>query len=429
VIDRRRLLATAAAQALPLLARGANAQTAIDSAPLLQREIDAAAKLGRVVSIPSGISYVSHLRLSENVRLVGAGRASRLVALGPGPMLAIERAESVAIENIGFDGSGRAPGGEAGLIEASNVADLRIVDCQVEHARGHGLRLERCGGRVERSNFADLFESALFSMDGLGLSVIDNTIRQCGNNGLQIWRSAKGDDGTIVRGNHIARVRADRGGDGPYGNGISVFRAGGVLSQGNVVRGCAFSGIRYNAGSDASISGNSCADLGETAIYVEFSFEGAVIEGNFVDGAAVGISITNFDQGGRVAACSGNVVRNIDRPLPQGAGLSGLGIHAEADTVVSGNAIDHASGAGLSIGFGSGLRNVVASANSVSDCEFGAAISVAPGAGSASLTGNSFARSRRGAVVGMAYDKIVADDLVAQAGRYPQLTITGNVVR
>ena len=115
--------------------------------------------------------------------------------------------------------------------------------------------------------------------------------------------------------------------------------------------------------------------------------------------------------------------------MPQGAGLSGLGIHAEADTVVSGNAIDHASGAGLSIGFGSGLRNVVASANSVSDCEFGAAISVAPGAGSASLTGNSFARSRRGAVVGMAYDKIVADDLVAQAGRYPQLTITGNVVR
>jgi uncharacterized secreted repeat protein (TIGR03808 family) len=429
MIDRRRLLAALAAPAVSgLWAGGAQAQ-AIDSGPLLQRDIDAAARLGRVVTIPSGISYVSRLRISANARLVGAGRSSRLVALGGGPMLAIERAESVALENIGFDGAGRAPGGEGGLIEASDVADLRILDCRVERAAGHGIKLERCGGRVERSNFADLSETALFAMDGAGLSVVDNVIRQCGNNGVQIWRGAKGDDGSIVRGNHIARVRADRGGDGPFGNGVSVFRAGGVLCEGNVIRACAFSGIRYNAGSDASINGNSCVDLGETAIYVEFGFEGAVVAGNLVDGAAVGISITNFDQGGRLASCSGNVVRNLDRPLPQGAGLSGLGIHAEADTVIAGNAVDHALGAGLSIGFGSGLRNVIATGNSISDCEFGAAVSVAPGAGSASVTNNNLARSRRGAIVGMAYDKVVADDLIAQAGRYPQLAITGNVVR
>ncbi len=426
MIDRRRLLA--ATVAAPLWPRAARAQSVIDSAPFLQREIDAAARLGRVANIPSGISYVSRLRLAGNARLVGAGRSSRLVALGAGPMLSIERAESVAIENLAFDGAGRAPGGENGLIEARDVAELRISDCAVERALGHGIKLERCGGRVERSTFRDLAESALFSMDGAGLTVSDDNIAQCGNNGLQIWRSAKGDDGSIIRNNHIVRVRADRGGDGPFGNGISVFRAGGVLCQGNVIRGCAFSAIRYNSGSNASLVGNSCADLGETALYVEFGFEAAVLEGNLVDGAAVGISITNFDQGGRLASCSGNVVRNLDRPLPQGGGLAGIGIHAEADTVVAGNAVDHALGAGLSIGFGSGLRNVLVTGNLTSDCEYGAAVSLAPGAGSASLMNNSFARSRRGAIVGMAYDKVTVADLIADAVRYPQLTIAGNAV-
>ena len=427
MIDRRHLLVSGLALPVAWL-HAAKAQTPIDSTPLLQREIDTASKLGRVVSIPSGISFVSRLRISGDARLVGAGRSSRLVALGGGPMLSIERTGSVAVENVTFDGGARAPGGEGGLIEAIDVAELRIIDCSVERALGHGIKLQRCGGRVERSGFSDISESGLFSMNGAALSVIDNSFERCGNNGIQVWRGAKGDDGATLRGNHISRIRADRGADGPFGNGISIFRAGGVVCDGNVIRGCAFSGIRDNGGSNAVIHGNNCADLGETAIYVEFDFEGAVIEGNLVDGAAVGISITNFDRGGRLAACSGNVLRNLDRPLPQGGGLSGIGIHAEADTVLSGNAIDHALGPGLSIGFGSGLRNVLATGNLVSDCEYGAAVSLAQGAGGATITQNSFARSRRGAIVGMAYDKVTVADLIADAARYPQLTIAGNVV-
>ncbi|SEB93663.1 twin-arg-translocated uncharacterized repeat-containing protein [Rhizobiales bacterium GAS191] len=429
MIDRRRLLALSGAALAVPPAPLAQAQTIIDSGPLLQREIDAAAKLGRVASIPSGISYVSRLRLPPNARLVGAGRSSRLVAIGPGPMLTIERSDSVALENIAFDGAARAPGGESGLIEAQDVADLRMLDCSLERVAGHGVKLSRCGGRIERSNFRGLSESAIFCMDGAGLSVVDNRIEECGNNGILIWRAAKGDDGAIIRGNRLSRIRADRGGDGPYGNAINVFRAGGVVSEGNVIRNCAFSAIRYNAGSDAGIMGNNCVDIGEVAIYVEFGFEGAVVQGNLVDGAALGISITNFDQGGRLAACSGNVVRNLDRPRPQGTDLSGIGIHVEADTVVSGNAVDRADGPGLQIGYGTGLRNVLASGNILSDCGFGVAVSVAPGAGSAVVTNNSIARARRGAIVGMAWDKIAASDLVAQAASYPQLTIAGNQLR
>jgi uncharacterized secreted repeat protein (TIGR03808 family) len=431
MLKRRQLLFAALpipAVARLVLRRPAQAQS-IDSAPLLQREIDAAARLGRVVNIPSGTSYISHLNLPPNVRLVGVGRSSRLIAIGAGPMLSVARGESVIIENVALDGGGRAPGGESGLIEARDTAELRIADCTIERVIGHGAKLERCGGSVERSTFRVMSESALFSMDGLGLSVLDNRIEDCGNNGIQIWRSGKGDDGTILRGNHIARIRADRGGDGPYGNAISVFRAGGIVCQANVIRHCAFSAIRDNAGSDVIIANNNCADIGEVAIYVEFAFEGATVQGNLVDGAAVGISITNFDQGGRLAACAANVLRNLDRFRPQGQTLSGIGIHAEADTVVSGNAIDHAAGPGLLIGYGTGLRNVLADANVVNDCDIGVAVSVAPGAGSASITNNLISRARRGAIIGMAWEKLASSDLIAEAGKYPQLTIAGNRAR
>jgi uncharacterized secreted repeat protein (TIGR03808 family) len=430
MIERRRLVvgALCAPACLVLGVRAAAAQNIIDSAPLLQREIDAAGKLGRVVNLPSGTSYVSRLDLPPNVRLVGAGRTSRLAAIGTGPMLSVARGESIAIENVAFDGAGKAPGGESGLIEARDTAELRIADCTIERAAGHGIRLERCGGRVERSTLRAMSDSALFSTDGLGLSVLDNRIEDCGNNGVQIWRSAKGDDGAILRGNHIVRIRADRGGDGPYGNAISIFRAGGVVCESNVIRACAFSAVRDNAGSDVTIAGNNCADIGEVALYVEFGFEGAVVQGNLVDGAAVGISITNFDKGGRLAACTGNVIRNLDRPRPQGSALSGIGIHVEADTVVSGNSVDQASGPGLVLGYGAFLRDVLATANMLNACDIGIAVSVAPGAGGASIIDNGISRARRGAIVGMAWDKIVASDLVAEAAKYPQLAIAGNRV-
>ncbi len=77
-----------------------------------------------------------------------------------------------------------------------------------------------------------------------------------------------------------------------------------------------------------------CSRSGETAIYAEFAFEGAVVSGNIVDGAANGISIVNFDKGGRMAVCSGNVVRNLstEGPYPADAPGFGVGITVEADT-------------------------------------------------------------------------------------------------
>src|SRR3954453_7732979 len=101
--------------------------------------------------------------------------------------------------------------------------------------------------------------------------------------------------------------------------------------------------------------------------YVEFGFNGGVVANNLVDGASVGVSITNFNEGGRLATATGNVLRNLfRRPDPDtGAMGQGVGIAVEADAAVTGNVIEGAEFAGLSVGYGPYLRDVLVSGNVV----------------------------------------------------------------
>ena len=86
-----------------------------------------------------------------------------------------------------------------------------------------------------------------------------------------------------------------------------MFRAGGVVVTNNTIRRCDFSAVRYNGGAGVIISANSCAGLGETAIFAEFDFEGCIISDNSIDGAICGVQMVNFaGSRGRAAVCSGN---------------------------------------------------------------------------------------------------------------------------
>lgn len=102
--------------------------------------------------------------------------------------------------------------------------------------------------------------------------------------------------------------------------------------------------------------GNSCARAGEVALYAEFAFEGAVIANNIVDDAAMGISVTNFNEGGRLAVVQGNLIRNIF--FRKDADSRGVGIAVEADSVVNGNVIENSPGYGIMIGWGRYRRDV-----------------------------------------------------------------------
>lgn len=398
-----------------------------DQTEALTRALARSARLGQTLALEPGRYLVNRLVPTVGARLVGRAPGVTLVQSGQGPIIAAEGRGSLSISDLRLEGRG---GGDASqpLVQASRIPDMDLQRVSVSGGRGAGIALEQCGGRVADCTI-EACDIGIHSLDGAGLALTGNTVRDCRNNGIQVWKTAKGYDGTRVTTNRVTRIGAEAGGSGQHGNGINVFRAGNVSVINNELVDCAFSAVRANSSDNVQISGNQCVRLGEVAIFVEFSFEGAVVLGNLVDVASGGISITNFDQGGRLATVSSNVIRNISRrPEPiTGKIGQGYGIGVEADTVVTGNVVETAEWAGISLGYGPFLRSVVCSTNLVRRSGTGIAVSVAPGAGSAHISSNVISECGAG-IVGFAWDKPVARDLVAGVSRYPQLQISGNTV-
>ena len=272
-------------------------------------------------------------------------------------------------------------------------------------------------------------EAGIVSNEADGLALTGNVVADCANGGIWVHRWSEGEDGTLVSGNRVERIGAKHGGTGQWGNGINVFRAHGVVISGNRIADCAFSAIRSNTGSNVQITGNSCLRSGEVAIYSEFAFQGAVISNNLIDGATTGVSIANFMDGGRLAVCSGNLIRNLTEvgPYPPEVAGFGIGIAAEADTTITGNVIEGAPRFGLLLGWGPYMRNLIASQNMVRDCGTGIAVTVVEGAGSAVISNNIVQGSRNGAINGYRWLDKATGELNGSTD-WPHLTINGNQV-
>ncbi|MGD0640641.1 MAG: TIGR03808 family TAT-translocated repetitive protein, partial [Roseiarcus sp.] len=360
MISRRRMmggaLGTAGAGLLPIVrSHSEEVGSGADATAALRRAIDAATRAGRPFIMGAGTLHTATLRLPDGTRLIGLPGATRLVLEGGGPLVAADGGARVTLSGLTFDGADRPLESDHGLLDFSNVGGLSISDCVIEHSSGVGLRLRGCGGWIERNSIRDIGAGGILSTDATGLVVADNRVERCGDNGIQIWRSTRGDDGARVSGNRVSDIKAVSGGAGQYGNGISIFRAGGVLVTNNVIRRCAYTAVRNNGGAGVVISDNSCADLGETAIFAEFDFEGCVISNNSIDGAVCGVQMVNFaDHGGRAAVCSGNLIRGL-RPSENHSGHEfgyECGVKVEADATVSANVIEGAPWVGVLVGWG-----------------------------------------------------------------------------
>jgi uncharacterized secreted repeat protein (TIGR03808 family) len=309
---------------------------------------------------------------------------------------------------------------------------VRIAECEVTNSTKNGIVLERVGGVVSGTTIAKVGDVAIFSRDARGLLIQGNTVRNAGNGGILVHRSSKGEDGTLVVDNRIEDIDNSRGGTGPYGNAINIFRADGVIVRGNRISRASYSAVRGNSSSNLAIVSNTATDIGEVAIYSEFGFEGAVISNNTVDRAALGIVVCNFNEGGRLAVVQGNLIRNLlpKRPVDSGPDdIPGTGIAVEADAAITGNVIENAPNAGISVGWGSYMRDVSVVGNVIRTCRFGISVSVSSGAGAALITGNMIAGATRGAIVGMEHARVVTGDLVQEPARYANLQISGNRVR
>ncbi len=384
-----------------------------DQSKRLQNALLEAAKRDAPLALAPGRYRVANVVLPEGARLLGAPGATQLIAAEAGPMLVARRIRRAALVGIGFDGLDIRPGQRGGLLIVDEVLDLDLRDCDFANAGSVGLTLNRTAGRIRDNRFRSMRDSALFSLDSRGLSIEANQVEDCGNNGIQLWRSQPGDDQSIVRGNRINRIRSDAGGDGPNGNGISLYKAGGVIIEGNSLRDCALTFIRNNSGSGVQIIGNQGRRCGEVGLYSEFAFEGAIITGNLVEDCAQGANITNLDHGGRLSVFANNIVRNARRGFaPKGTEpVGGMGVHVEAEAAVTGNVIENASEIGISLGWSWGMRNLVATGNMVRKTGIGISVSLVPKERNALIANNLIAEATKGAVVGTEYGKIVTGDL------------------
>jgi uncharacterized secreted repeat protein (TIGR03808 family) len=356
----------------------------------LQAAMDHAAENGGLLRLAAGKFHVSGLHAKSSLQIEGIAGHTRLVAIGNADILKFEDAEHVNVSGITFESG------------------------------ANGLVIKNCGGRICGNEFMSQEKTALFTLDSRGLEISGNHVHDIGNNGIQVWSSDKREDGALVTNNRVERIAARNGGSGQNGNGINIYRAAQVLVSNNRVSDCFFSAIRSNAGSNCQIMGNNISRTGEVAIYVEFAFEGAVVSNNMIDDVGFGISITNFNEGGRLAVCSNNLVRNAKGGTMEGV-TTGGGIYAEADTLVSNNVVENAKDVGIALGWGSYARNLSAQGNLIRNCGKGITASVTKGAGPSFIANNVITGAETAAILGMDHLIAMTDDLGKLDAKIPDL--------
>ena len=284
--------------------------------------------------------------------------------------------------------------------------DIRIVDCEITGSGGSGIWLENIAGEVRGISSPSHRNTAIVSFDAQGLLVSRNTIAGTNDNGIEILRTAIGDDGTMVLRQPDRGIKAGPGGSGQYGNAINAFRAGNVIVRGNRIRLRLFRGARQFGIQHPNHWQQRQRRPRGRAVF-RILFEGAVIANNTVDGAAFGVSVCNFNEGGRLAVVQGNIIRNLLPKRPIGTAPdddAGVGIYVEADTSVSGNVIENAPSFGIITGWGKYLRDVAISGNVIRNAFVGIGVSVAPGAGTVLVGNNLISEAPGGAVVGLDAD-------------------------
>lgn len=453
-IDRRHLIGASAGVAAGALATPARAQRAApltsalgrdathfgvkpnsseDQTGVLQRAIDGAARAQAPLALPPGNYRCGPLKLPNGAQLVGVRGATRLTFNGGPSLFDIQGAASIGLTGLTLDGGSVPLPRRRGLVHCLAGSDTRIADCEITGSGGSGIWFENVSGEIRNTIITHTRTTAIVSFDARGLLVAQNTISDASDNGIEILRTAIGDDGTLVIDNRIEDIKAGPGGSGQYGNAINAFRAGNVIVRGNRIRNCDYSGVRGNSASNIQITGNSISDVREVALYSEFSFEGAIIANNTVDVAATGVSVCNFNEGGRLAVVQGNIIRNMLPKRPIGTAPdddAGVGIYIEADSTVLGNVIENAPSIGIVAGWGKYLRDVSLTGNVIRNAFIGIGVSVADGAGTALVDGNLISGAPRGAVVGLNHAKPVTSDLTANgAPRFAQVALGTNTVR
>ena len=397
----------------------------------LQKILDQASKSRKPVFLEPGRYRISDLTIPRYAVFQGVPGSTVLEYAGGKHFVFAEGNEHLGLSGVTLDG-GLLPVSEYAdaALRINGVKRLDISRCHVTNSASSGIEVTASGGALIDTLIDSAIGAAgILAVENNGLTIDGNTVEDCANGGILVHRWRRGEDNTIVTNNRIRRIASINGGTGQWGNGINSYLADGVIIANNHVSDCAFSTIRSNSCSNIQISDNTCLRAGETSIYSEFAFEGAKITGNIVDGGVTGISIANFNEGGRLSTCANNIVRNIHDNVPyqDEAHIQGIGISVEADTAVSSNVVERTARFGMLLGWGPYLRNVIANANIVRESRTGMYVSVVEGIGKVNITNNIFSKVPEGGIVGYRWHDAVTGDLVTgNTNGYSSLAISGN---
>ncbi|MGI9350902.1 MAG: TIGR03808 family TAT-translocated repetitive protein [Rhizobiaceae bacterium] len=397
----------------------------------LQKILEKASHDGKSVFLEPGRYRIGELTLPRNAVIRGVPGSTILEFAGGKHFVFSEGNENLSVSGLTFDGQLLPVDDYAdAALRINGAKQLDVYDCHFTSSASSGIEVSGSNGSL-RNNLVDsaIGSAGILAVENTGLTIDGNTVEDCANGGILVHRWRRAEDNSIITNNRVRKISSIYGGTGQWGNGINTYLADGVIIVNNHVSDCAFSTIRSNSCSNIQISNNTCLRAGETSIYSEFAFEGAKITGNIVDGGVTGISIANFNEGGRLSICANNLVRNIHDNVPykDDAHIQGIGISVEADTSVSANVIERTARFGMLLGWGPYLRNVIANANIVRETRTGMYVSVVEGIGKVNITNNIFSRVTEGGIVGYRWHDAVTSDLVTgNVGDFPDLAISGN---
>lgn len=412
---------------------GVRANSPDDQTRALQRAINEAASARMPLALAPGNYRTGPLDLPDGAQIFGVRGASKLIFTGGASVLTATGSDHLGLTNLTLDGGNIPLPDRRGLVHLLSGRDVRVTDCEIINSGGNGIWFENIAGEVRGNTISKIANTGVVSFDAQGLLVAQNKIIDTSDNGIEILRNAPGDDGSIVIDNRIENIKAGAGGSGQHGNAINAFRANNVIVRGNRIRDCDYSGVRGNSASNIQIVGNSISNVREVALYSEFSFEGAIIMGNTVDVCATGVSVCNFNEGGRIAVVQGNILRNILPKRPIGTAPDddgGVGIYIEADSTVSGNVIENAPSCGIVSGWGEYLRDITINANVIRNSFVGIGVSVVRGTGTTVVSANMISNAPRGAIVGYDHAKLVTGDLmITGVSAFPRIVLSGNAAQ
>lgn len=428
-LSRRALLRLGAAGAF-----SAFAARAAQASRTLSIELREAAAKGAAVRLAPGVTPIRTLDLPDGARLIGAPGGSTLRLVGAGPLLTARFAKNIVLEAVTFDAADGNIPREQGIIDFSDVFDFSIKGCVFRNSTARAVNLARCGGRFAGNTIEDAKDAGFFSLDSLGVDVDSNKLRRCGDDGAVFWATSVGRyDGSRVRDNLIEDISNLSGGNGPWGNGVLVFAAGGLRVENNKIRRCAYSAVRNNAGHDVAVIGNDCETFGERAMYAEFGAKRSTFQNNKIHDAGAGIGVANADRGTDGAVVAGNTITGLRETHPDpdfGPQMMWLtGIVCEKNCDIVGNTI---VGPGwIGIGLGGWRENLRAEGNRIEGLDYGLAFATGEGAGDAVIAHNSVLGTRKAAIVATAGLNFLPGD-VAEPGaarNYPRLRVEDNKTR